>query len=258
MAALASTLAGHLSEHEVRFLGLCAMTLPPELGEVLEIGCFKGKSTTLLAKSVALAGGHRVVAVDPLNFPSVTDPEHSQPENLPAEFRATLEANGIQDRVEFHQMTSQALAPNWDRPLRLLWIDGDHTYAGAMSDVELFAKHLATGAIIAIHDVLHGCDGPIRAFCERVLLSDEFGPCGVCGSIGWAQRVDPKTARKFATQKLRLYTRLSRLIPFVALHRTPGEVGPRTYKLFKALVPHGGVDPVAWQNEIRQHLEHGN
>ncbi len=74
MAVLSERLAGCLSVREARFLAVAAATMPTSLGEVLEIGSFKGKSTTLLAKSVALVGGDRVYAVDPLFAASETVP----------------------------------------------------------------------------------------------------------------------------------------------------------------------------------------
>lgn len=110
MAALSEGLAGCLSVRETRFLAPAAATMPTSLGEVLEIGSFKGKSATLLAKSVALVGGDRVCAVDPLFAASDTVPPIESGENLP--------------------------------------------------------------------DVLHPAEGPIRMFCERILLFPAFGPCG--------------------------------------------------------------------------------
>lgn len=247
MVALSRTLSGHLTDREVRFLALAAAALPPSLGEVLEIGSFKGKSTTVLAKSVTLAGGDRVFAVDPLNFPSSTDPSMDNPESLPSQFWETLRANDVQRRVEFHQLPSQELASNWDSPLRLLWIDGDHTYRGATADFDNFANHLQPGSLVAFHDVLNRFEGPIRAFCERVLLSPAFGPCGLCGSIGWAQYIgDGRDGDRYAEGKLRLYRKLTRLVPFVALGRSPRSSDLLVYKALRALVPHGDVDPRAW------------
>ena len=189
MAALSQNLGGCLSVREARFLALAAATLPPSLGEVLEIGSFKGKSTTLLAKAVGLAGGDHVVAVDPLTLPATTDPSIELDESLPEIFWDTLDINGVRDVVEFHQLRSEELALTWDRPLRFLWIDGDHTYKGTKTDFDNFAQHLRPGSVVALHDVLHPAEGPARVFCEQILLSSAFGPRGLCGSIGWAQFV---------------------------------------------------------------------
>lgn len=251
MAALSATLPGCLSVREVRFLALAAATLPPSLGEVLEIGCFKGKSTTVLAKSVSLAGGDRVVAVDPLTLPASTDPAIETGVSLPDVFRNTLATNDVEDLVEFHQMLSQELATTWDRPLRFLWVDGDHTYIGAKTDFDSFAQHLRPGAVVALHDVLHPAEGPIRTFCEQVLLSSSFGACGLCGSIGWAQYVGPGAQSAAQTERhITLFRKLSRLIQFVALGRTPKSTNPLRYKILRPLVPHFEMKPNTWKKAV--------
>lgn len=255
MVALADNLGGCLSPREVRFLALCAATLPAGLGEVLEIGSFKGKSTTILAKSVALNEGGRIVAVDPLTLPASTDPLLAPGESLPDIFEKTLQDNAVRDLVEFHQVRSEKLAEAWTRPLRFLWIDGDHTYSGTQRDFENFSNHLRRGAVVAFHDVLHLAEGPIRLFCEQVLLNPLFGPCGVCGSIGWAQYIGsgPST-NLYSKQKITLYRKLSRLIQFVALSRTPKATSPFKYRFLRPLVPHGEVEPRNWYWEISRNL----
>ena len=255
MAALSQSLSGCLSVREVRFLALAAATIPPSLGDLLEIGSFKGKSTTVLAKSVALAGGDRVVAVDPLTLPASTDPSINAGESLPDIFWETLEANDVRDMVEFHQLRSEELATNWNRPLRFLWIDGDHTYTGAKTDFDNFAQHLRPGSVVAFHDVLHPAEGPIRTFCEQVLLSSAFGPCGLCGSIGWAQFVGAgPRSDSYSNRKITLFRKLSRLIQFVALGRTPKTTNPMRYKILRPLVPHGNMKTSTWENEIGKNL----
>lgn len=251
MVALAQRLEGHLTPKEVRFLSLLA-AVPTAAGEVLEIGSFKGKSTIVLAKSVGLAGGARVVAVDPLTLPSATDPGIGDASALPATLRGNLRAHGVEGSVEFHEMRSEDLGRTWDRRLRLLWIDGDHTYAGARRDFETFAPFLSPGAIVAFHDTLHRFDGPVRMVCESLLLSDRFGVCGVCGSIGWSQFLgDARRVEQHWPAKRRLYGQLSRLIPHVATHRSGGGLNRLWFEVKRALVPHGDVDPARWLSSLQ-------
>ncbi|MDA1259855.1 MAG: class I SAM-dependent methyltransferase [Planctomycetota bacterium] len=245
MVTRSHRLQGLLKDREVRFLALAAATMPPALGEVLEIGSFRGLSTTILAHSVRLAGGRRVVAVDPLTLPASTDYRPADAGELPAQFRRTLEENGVADDVEFHRMRSGELARNWHRPLRLLWIDGDHSGDGARADVADFARFVQPGGVIALHDVLHGFDGPVRAFCVGVLAAPWCGPAGVCGSIGWAQRVEESAAPRYAAQRQRLKRRLERLIPYTH-GAEPKLLGKLRYKLQRARVPHGDLDPQVW------------
>ena len=252
MVALGARLEGHLTAREIRFLSLLA-AVPTADGEVLEIGSFKGKSTIILAKSVVLAGGSRVVAVDPLTLPSVTDPDIGDASGLRATLRANLLTQGVAKMVDFHQMRAEELGRTWTEPLRLLWIDGDHTYAGAHRDLETFAPFLSSGAIVAFHDTLHRFDGPVRVVCESLLLSDRYGASGVCGSIAWSQFVgDPVAARPFVPAKRRLHRQLSRLIPHVSAANPGSAVNRLLFGLKRRLVPHGDVDPERWLASLRR------
>lgn len=251
MARMAAQMEGHLTDKEVRFLCLLA-AMPTTSGEILEIGSFKGKSTIILAKSLAFIGHSRMAAVDPLTLPSETDPSVEDREGLADLFRNNLRNHGVESIVEFHQTFSHDLGRRWNKPLRLLWIDGDHTYTGAKRDFDTFRPYLNAGAIIAFHDTLHGYEGPVRVFLEDILLSEEFGQCGVCGSIAWSQYIGKEELTELEKQsKLRLYTRVHRLIPHVVLGHRMDPWEKKLYKLKRALIPHGPVDPVSWSRQLR-------
>ena len=237
---------GFLTEREARFLALAAACTPGQ-GVILEIGSFKGKSTVGLASIAARYHLGKVVAVDPHTAPSSTDPSLGGQASSFEDFRHSLARAGLTDHVEVHRKFSRDLAIDWSRPIRLLWIDGDHTYPGAKQDLDLFAAHLAAGGVVALHDVLHNFAGPIRVFVEDVLGSDHYGPAGCCGSIGWAQYrpVDGGSAR-FRDGRRALARRAARLIRLSELGRDLRGVAKLRYKLQRALVPHGDVDPEVW------------
>lgn len=236
---------GYLTEREGRFLALAAACSPAR-GVILEIGSFKGKSTVGLASVAARYRLGKVVTVDPHTAPSVTDPDLKGQASSWEDFRASLRAAGVEDAVEAHRAFSRDLARGWDRPVRLLWIDGDHTYAGAKEDIDLFRQHLAPGAIVALHDVLHTFEGPVRVFAEELLGSDAFGPAGLCGSIGWVQ-YRPEDGARWGAQRRRLARRVARLIPLVqGRGRELHGLTKLRYKLWRALVPHAPPEPEEW------------
>ncbi len=234
---------GFLTEREGRFLALLAAATPAR-GTIVEIGSFKGKSTVGLATIAARYGTGPVVAMDPHTAPSATDPDLEGQASSWEDFTASLRRAGVAEVVEAHRAFSRDVAAGWSRPIRLLWIDGDHTYAGAREDLDLYLPHVVPGGIVALHDVLHDFDGPIRVFVHDMLASNAFGPAGVCGSIGWAQ-YRPEDGDRFASERRRLARRAARLIP-LSSGAPQGTLAKLRYKLWRARVPHGTVLPAEW------------
>lgn len=249
-----SAAPGFLTEREGRFLALAA-AVGPDTGAILEIGSFKGKSTVGLASVARHYGSEPVVAVDPHTSPSSTDPDLHGAGTSFDDFQRSLRTAGVEDAVEVHRAYSGDLAKSWTRPIRLLWIDGDHRYAGARADLDLYTPFLVDGALIALHDALHPFDGPIRVMVEHILTSENFGPVGFCGSIAWAQ-YRPKSGGSMVFQRMReqLARRASRLIPFVRDGKPLTGLEFLLYKLARSRVPHETVDPVEWTAMVSKPL----
>src|SRR5947199_255932 len=83
--------------------------------------------TAGLASIAQRYGSGPVVAVDPHSAPAVTDFGHGSQQSSWDDFRASLRTAGVEGSVEAHRAYSRDLAKGWDRPIRFLWIDGDHT-----------------------------------------------------------------------------------------------------------------------------------
>jgi predicted O-methyltransferase YrrM len=205
---------GLLSPRDVRFLALCAAH-PRVDGEILEIGAFRGKSTIVLAKAAELAGQTRVVSCDPLITLANETLESSTSDEVYAQVQTNFRRKGVHRLVEFHHAYSHELAQQWHRPIRMLWLDGDHREAGVKQDIADFTPFLQDRAILLMHDVLNLWDGCSRAYIEYVLRSPHFGQAGVYGNIGWAQfRRDPRDAAPYQAAKERLAAGLAPLLPF--------------------------------------------
>jgi hypothetical protein len=241
---------GYIGEREFKALGMLAVSAPPG-GVVVEIGSFKGKSTLALASLAAHYGADRVISIDPHDAPSVTDPMLGAQMSSFDDFLATIEKAKLAPYVEVHRATSRAVAMGWNRPIRFLWIDGDHTYAGAKLDFDLYRQHLVEGAIVAVHDTLHEFEGPIRVFVEEILSSDQFGPAGFLHTIGWAQ-YRPKDGAYFGAERKRLAKRAAKLIPLVAGGREVNGLSKFRFKLRRALVPHAILSATEWTAKIQQ------
>lgn len=235
---------GHLMENEARFLGLLAACVPAR-GTIVEIGSFKGRSTVMLAKVASHYGCGPVVAIDPHNSPILLDHDANPGASSYQDFLDSMHAAGVSNHVEPYAAYSKDVADSWNRPIRLLWIDGDHSYEGAKNDLDGFFPHLVPRGVVAFHDALNAFPGPIRVFVEDILRSDRFGPAGFVHSIAWAQ-LRPEDGAAFREPRSSLARRASRLIPLVKSGNELYGMAKRRYKLSRFLIPHSAIDAGEW------------
>ena len=227
---------GWLTDRELEFLALMA-ACPTADGEVLEIGCFHGKSTIVLAKALAHTDRPRMITVDPLAG-----------EKLPHHLKRT----GVAERVEAHAAYSTDIIADWNRPLRMLWHDGANDRATVQNDVVALLPHLVDKAIVAMHDVLNPSGDRIHIYMDEILASPHFGPVGICGSIGWVQhQCDATAAKPFAREKAALRRKLQAIAPFHS-HKDPNPQGLARvyYRLMRSRVRHGRVQPQSWLSKV--------
>lgn len=246
--AKARDVPGYLGDREFRALAML-FAGAPRGGASVEIGSFKGKSTVGLASLAQHYSLGPIVSIDPHTAPSVTDPMLGDQASSYGDFLAALRNSGLERQVEVHRSLSSEAARGWSRPIRFLWIDGDHTYSGAKLDFDLFSPFLADGAIVALHDTLHEFEGPIRVFVEQMLRSDRFGPAGLLNSIGWAKYL-PADGARFRESRERLARRAARLIPLVEGGRSVKGLARMRWKLHCAMVPHPILTPAEWERSL--------
>jgi MMP 1-O-methyltransferase len=175
-------------------------------GPVLELGSYCGKSAIYLAAGVRAARTRglrqQVVTVDhhrgseehqpgwEYHDTSLVDPVTSRLDTLPR-LRATLAAAGVEDDVIAIVGRSADVARLWRRPLGMLFIDGGHTDAAAQADYEGWARWVAPGGALAIHDVFpdpaDGGQAPFRIY-RRALDSGAFTEVRHVGSLRVLER----------------------------------------------------------------------
>jgi MMP 1-O-methyltransferase len=235
---------GFLGENEIRFLGILAAWTPAK-GAIVEIGSFKGKSTVALATMAKKYGLGPVVAIDPHQGLAYLGPDAPQQSPTFDEFLGNVRSAGLDANVEVQRAYSRDVAKTWSRPIRLLWIDGDHSYEGCKEDFDLFSPFLADGAVVAFHDALNAVEGPIRVFTEEVLPSDRFGPSGFVHSIAWSQ-FRPRDGSAFRGSRAALQKLASRLVPFVSGVQESRGLRKIAYKLNRSRVPRKMVAPEQW------------
>jgi predicted O-methyltransferase YrrM len=152
----------------------------PGVGEIVEIGSYMGRSTCFLAAGAMRMHRERVTAVD--HFAG--SPEHQKGAFVQSEaivqegttlnrFKVNIEAKGVSKHVEPVVADSATAAGTWEKPIRLLFIDGDHSYEASKADFEAWAPYVVPGGCICFHDI-NGWPGVTRFLRELLDSSPEF------------------------------------------------------------------------------------
>jgi predicted O-methyltransferase YrrM len=170
-------------------------------GVGVEIGTYCGKSTVLLGAAAQQTGG-LVYTIDhhhgseehqpgwEYHDTSMVDPVTGLFDTLPT-LRHTLDAAGLDDNVIAVVGKSALVARSWRTPLQFVFIDGGHTDEAAQKDFDGWAKWVAVGGALVIHDVFpdpnDGGQAPYR-ICRRALDSGAFQEVSATGSMRLLER----------------------------------------------------------------------
>ena len=155
---------GWLIPSQARWLFEAAKNTAPK-GAIVEIGSAYGRSTVCLAWGARLAGNGKVFAVDP----HIGGKGFREQLGAGAEGYSSLEGF-LANLRRFHldpwvvpvTSGSEEAAQQWsDGPIRLLFIDGWHTYEAVSQDILGWRKFMAPGGTVALHD--YQDDGVKRA-----------------------------------------------------------------------------------------------
>jgi predicted O-methyltransferase YrrM len=184
-------------------------------GCIVEIGSYRGRSTTFLGAGSDAGGRVPVYAIDPHVDPATGKSRY-------VNFARQIERAGLGHIVRPMISTSASAAPRVSEPVELLFIDGAHDLASVQQDWDLWVPKVIPGGYVALHDTLK-FRGPRIVAEARLLGSDGFVNRGVADSITFGKKrrdgdpVEPKS------QRLRIMT-LKRICNLGARLRMPALV----------------------------------
>jgi predicted O-methyltransferase YrrM len=140
-------------------------------GAIVEIGSWQGRSTAWLAAGSQARNREHVYAVDTFDggpalkaedYPILKDQGTTY--HL---FAENLERVGVIDHVEPMMCDSVTAAKRWDgRAIRLLFIDGDHSYQAVKADLEAWLPYVIGGGYVVFDDVGEAYPGVQRVLRE--------------------------------------------------------------------------------------------
>jgi predicted O-methyltransferase YrrM len=161
-------------------------------GAIVEIGSWMGRSTAWLAAGSMARGREHVHAVDTFDGgPALKAEDYpilKEQGTTYHVFTENLERAGVFDHVEPVIADSRAAAAGWDKgAIRLIFIDGDHSYEAVKADLEAWLPHVASGGYIVFDDVHDHYPGVQRLTAEATA---EGGPLKRVLAVGkiWVTR----------------------------------------------------------------------
>jgi len=131
-------------------------SLLPDPARVLELGTGKGTSFTAIAYGLALHAEWHIWTVNVGEC--VEGRESIERAHIPPKFYTATRATTEQYEREF------------STSVHLLYVDADHTYSGARSDIEAFGGRVVQGGLIALDDYCELHHGVMRAIDELMTL----------------------------------------------------------------------------------------
>jgi SAM-dependent methyltransferase/predicted O-methyltransferase YrrM len=189
LLSLVRDIPGWFTDDQVAVLYDEAKKLSP--GEkVVEIGSYQGRSTVVIAKAVK--EGVEVVAIDP----HAGNDRGPQQWECPAEageedhqaFLANLARAGVADKVRHVRKPSQlaldALGPNCNHCVSLLFIDGAHRVKPAYQDLDRWGAKVKDGGVILLHDCFSSI-GVTAALMFALVLKGDLRYVGRTGSLAY-------------------------------------------------------------------------
>lgn len=129
---------------------LYAMTRTLKPQTIVEIGSARGRSSCAFALACQQNGAGHVYAIDPHGTNEWSDVGTGG--TTDSFLRQRLAEYALSDHCTVIVSTSQHAAKDWVRPIDLLFIDGDHSYAAVAHDFHAFQPFLKPDALVLFHD----------------------------------------------------------------------------------------------------------
>lgn len=175
----------HTKKSEREALFNLAASLPAG-SSVLEIGSYLGASTCYLAAGAAQINGH-LYCVD-------TWQNETMPDGLKDTYSEFCQNTSAFQKyiTPLRKKSSEITAGDFEHPIALVFLDGDHSYEAVSGDYKIVSPFLAANAILAFHDHVY-FEGVVKVIGE-ILSNGNWLVKGVVANLIWLQQKKPQNA----------------------------------------------------------------
>jgi len=156
-----------------RRLAEVLLQVPDGPGALVEVGSWEGRSTILIALAFP---GEPVHVIDhwkgDLRNPKSPVAELAAQRDVFFDFAQNTKQAGVYDRLVIHRDDWRNVFATWDQPIKMIFIDGEHTYREVYDNVQAALPFMVPGGVLCGDDysTTYGIEQALR---------DCFGPDGV-------------------------------------------------------------------------------
>jgi len=175
---------GWFTEEEAAFIINNFNAIPDVKGCIVEVGAYFGRSTVFFADNIP---DTKIYSIDPWDntiYARLNDRAYGGKHPIPADaYEQFLKNTAGFPNVIPLKGTSEFYAFTWTGgPIKLLFIDGCHTYEYVYKDWACWKGFIAQGGLLCFHDCIGNWPDIVRTAneCER---SGEFAVLGRGGSV---------------------------------------------------------------------------
>lgn len=121
-------------------------------GDVLEIGSFRGKTTVFLSAAIDALNLEKIVySIDP--YTETSSERGCSSEDIERAHETFVQATeGLKNHEHYRMYSDRAAVGLRNCSFSLIFVDGDHTYSGVMSDYHNFEPLLSSGGFMVFDD----------------------------------------------------------------------------------------------------------
>lgn len=152
IARITDTIPGFLLQTEGKLLYEVAKKCPAN-ADIVEIGSWHGRSTVWLYFGSKSGNNAKILAVDPHTGSPELIKQFGKQSSL-GSFKSNPKQVGAEKLVTPPVMTSKQAAPKVDKPVGVIFIDGNHSYQSVKQDFDLWFPKLINYGAILLHDTV--------------------------------------------------------------------------------------------------------
>jgi Methyltransferase domain len=196
----AARLPGWFAGDELLALGRAVVDRPPRGGEIVEVGCYQGQATSVLAAlSEDRQPGSRVHVIDPFDgvVGGIGEGLWSTAQSQ-ATFRRSIGELGLASSVQMWPGTTATAG--FDRSISFLLINGLHDYGSVAADFRVLAPLFTARCTIAFHNYCDTWPG-VRTFVDQLVRSGRWQWVSQVGALAVVAAVADPPPRPRGAQR---------------------------------------------------------